>query len=100
MPLRVPVILISTLGAGASSSLDFTQKMGTAHVRIVGIGPVFMKFDGTPGAVAAAGQTTLDAQVPFYNVDDIEFRAIGFYAVGAARVEVTAYRSVEGKVIR
>jgi hypothetical protein len=100
--VRIPVIKNVALIAGGTGIADFTQKMGAVHIRLIGTGPVFVKFDGTPGAAPADDQFTLDTQIPFYNVDDIEFKTVGLRNTGGAacRVEVIGYRSVEGHVIR
>jgi hypothetical protein len=101
--VRIPVIKNVPLAIGGTGVADFDGKHGTVHIRLVGTGPVFVKFDAIPGLAAADGQFTLDSQIPFYDVDDIDLiDSVGFRNAGAAicRVEVIAYKSVEGHVLR
>ena len=101
--LSIPDVRVRTILAGATANVNFSEKLGRVHMRVVNTGAVptvYAKFDGIPGAAPADGQFTLDSLVPGYDADDIEFTSVGFYAVTDCRVEVIGYRSVQGMVMR
>lgn len=106
MSLAVPDIRFATVLAGNTANINYSKKMGRAHIRIVAtptpstVATAYIAFDAPPAAAPANGQFTLDSLVPAYDADDIGFTIVGIYAVTDCRIEVVAYNSVQGVVLR
>lgn len=101
MALRTPIVRHATLAAGATASLTFGAthgRLGTAHIKNIGVGSVSVKFDAIP-VVGVADDQFLLAPGDAYNTDVVVFNSIGLRDQGlGCEVQIVAYVAAQGDV--